>query len=542
MLFFDSPASPAEHVARNGGTITQLGVTGLSTLTRTFLTQSRLYPGKTAVSCDGEGLTFAELSRTVRRWSAGLEKSGVSRGDHVGVVLPNGLHFVTLMLAAADRGAALVPQPESLTPTAIARAFAATDVSHVVASKEILEALSAMDPARFGKKGLLLATDDVPGRGGRGAIGLEEFLNDVDDEPRPALLGEDDDPFILTTTSGSTGNPRPIVLTQRSKLLRAFAAADLYGLSPVDVTLAATPLHHSLAERLVLLPLLTGGTSIVMSRFSPKEWLATVRKYAVTFTIAVSTQLSAVAQSLEDETPIDSLRCVVSSSASMDVSTKIKLAGTLRCDFHECYGASEIGVASNLNLSMAQARTETVGQAVKSVDIQILGEEDRLLPIGQVGEIACRTKTLFGGYYKQPRETATAMWGEYFRTGDLGKLDAEGYLTLVGRKKEIIITGGINVYPADVESVLTELSGIEEAAAFAIPDQQLGEVVGLAIVPKSGQSFDLRRLRQHCARTLADFQQPRKFMIVDRLPRNSMGKLIRCLLLENYLKNGGQHG
>ncbi len=390
MLFFDSPASPAEHVERDGGTLTQLGVTGSSTLTRTFLNQSRLYPEKTAVACDGEELTFAELSRTVRRWSAGLEKWGVRRGDHIGVVLPNGLPFVTLMLAAADRGAALSPQPESLTPTAIARAFAATDVSHVVASKEILEALSATEPTGFGRKRLLLATDEVPGKEGQGAIGLEEFLSDVDEEPEAALLGEEDDPFILTTTSGSTGNPRPIVLTQRSKLLRAFSAVNLYGLSPADVTLAATPLHHSLAERLVLLPLLTGGTSIVMSRFSPKEWLATVRKYGVTFTIAVSSQLAAVAQSLADETPIDSLRCVVSSSASMDVATKIKLAGTLRCDFHECYGTSEIGVASNLDLSAAQARTETVGQAVESVDIQILGEEDRLLPIGQVGEIVCR--------------------------------------------------------------------------------------------------------------------------------------------------------
>ncbi len=193
-------------------------------------------------------------------------------------MLPNGLHFITLMLAAADRGVALSPQPESLTPAAIARAFAATDVSHVVASKEILGALSGMDPAGLGRKGLLLATDDVPGGEGRGAIGLEEFLNDVDEEPEAALIGEDNDPFILTTTSGSTGSPRPIVLTQRSKLLRAFAVVNLYGLSSADVTLAATPLHHSLAERLVLLPLLTGGTSIVMSRFSPKEWLTTGSK------------------------------------------------------------------------------------------------------------------------------------------------------------------------------------------------------------------------------------------------------------------------
>jgi long-chain acyl-CoA synthetase len=250
-----------------------------------------------------------------------------------------------------------------------------------------------------------------------------------------------------------------------------------------------------------------------------------------------------IAQGLEDGAAIDSLRCVVSSSAGMDSSTKKSLLETLHCDFHECYGTSEIAVASNLDPATARIRTETVGRAVESVDIQILDDHDRTLPPGQVGEIVCQTPMLFGGYYKKPKETAEAMWGEYFRTGDLGKLDGEGNLTFVGRKKEIIITGGINVYPADIESVLVGFSGIKEVAAFAIPNSQLGEIVGLAVVEEPGQTVDLRRMRHHCAVTLADFQQPREFIVVDNLPRNSMGKLMRRTLAENYLKgNSGERG
>jgi long-chain acyl-CoA synthetase len=147
---------------------------------------------------------------------------------------------------------------------------------------------------------------------------------------------------------------------------------------------------------------------------------------------------------------------------------------------------------------------------------------------------------LFGGYYKKPDLTRAAMWGDYFRTGDLGRFDANGYLYFLGRQKDIIITGGINIYPSDIERAAAAFPPVREVAAFAVPDEKLGEIVGLAVVPDDPARFDLRGLRFHCAETLADFQQPRKFLILDALPRTALGKLARRRLLDLYVAaNGG---
>jgi long-chain acyl-CoA synthetase len=185
-------------------------------------------------------------------------------------------------------------------------------------------------------------------------------------------------------------------------------------------------------------------------------------------------------------------------------------------------------------MAAGATRLASVGRAAQGVHIRILDDHGEELPLGEVGEIACRTPMLFGGYFRRPDLTAAAMAGAHFRTGDLGRLDADGYLYFVGRKKEIIITGGINVYPADIEAAVAGFPGLAESAAFAVPDPDLGEVVGLAYVTDGTGAFDLRRMRRHCARALADFQQPRKFVELARLPRNDMGKLTRRAILPLY--------
>lgn len=485
----------------------------MASLSSMFFDQARARPDKLALSCEGTSLSYGALARIVLRWSAALVGRGLRRGDAVGVVLPNSAEFVALMLVAADLGLVLVPLSPSLGAAAMRRAFAATGVRHVVATDDVLETLGD------GVPGLRLAVE-----------GLDALLAEAGPEDGPFGWGRGEDAFILTMTSGSTGDPKPIVLTQDSKRQRALAAIGMYGVTPDDVTLAATPLYHSLAERLVLIPLLGGGTSILMARFSAGEWLEAVRRHRVSFTIAVSSQLGQIARALERAAAPDSLRCVVSSSALLEPPVKDVLCARLACELHECYGTSEIAIATTLDMQAGRAKRSSVGRAALGVDLVLLGEDGRPVEAGEVGEIAARTPMLFGGYYRRPELTAAAMWGEHFRTGDLGRLDRDGFLYFVGRKKEIIITGGINVYPADIEAALAGYPGLKEAAAFAVPDAALGEVVGLAYVPDAPAGFDLRRLRHHCARELADFQQPRRFLALDALPRNAMGKLTRHAL------------
>ena len=505
----------------------------MSTISHRFFENAREVPEKIAVSCDGAAISYRVLASQVSKWSFAMRARGVSRGDHIGVLLPNSIEFVTLMLAAADIGAVLVPLNTTLPPSAVAKAFSVSDVKHVVASSTLLASLFGESSADLSSiDGLWLAVGKAVGR----AESLGVLLAEYAPAAAPLMGAQPDDPYILTMTSGSTGDPKPIILTQRTKLNRAAAAIEMYAVTSADRTLAATPLYHSLAERLVLIPLLTGGTSVLMSRFSPSEWLRVVAEQAVSFTIAVSSQLNLLAALLVGARVPDfeSLRCVVSSSALLEARIKEDLAAKLHCEFHECYGASEIAIASNLNAAGARRKLKSVGIAAAGVEIRILGEDDRLVATGERGEIVCKTPMLFGGYYKRPEQTRQAMWGEFFRTGDLGCLDDDGFLFYLGRKKDLIITGGINVFPADVESVIAECGLTLEAAAFSIPDQRLGEIVAVALVPKSPEDFKLKALRHYCATHLADYQQPRKWFVLDALPKNAMGKIMKSALQVRY--------
>lgn len=513
----------------------------IPSLSGIFFSRADSTPDKAAIICEGESITYRDLSLRVRRLGYSLVTHGVRRGDHVGVLLPNSIDFVVLMLVACDLGLVLVPLNTTLPVGAIVQTFTAGSVRHLVSTDDTLHQLW---PERQGElssvDGLWLSVDPATEPGDYPDFAT--LIAEATPSPSPFDWGKPEDAFILTLTSGSTGDPKPITLAQRTKYMRMSAAVEMYGVTKNDVTVAATPLYHSLAERLVLIAMLTGGTLVLMARFSPLEWIESVRKHHVSFTIAVSSQLGAIAKALRDQGSIDSLRCVVSSSALLDANIKKELLDKLHCDLHECYGTSEIAIASTLDMKSGGRVLNSVGRAASGVAIKILRDDDSEAPVGTVGEIVCSTPMLFAGYYKRPDLTEAAMWGRYFRTGDLGKLDDDGFLYFVGRKKEIIITGGVNVYPSDIEAALVGYPGLVATAAFAVPDDRLGEVVGLAYVPEDPVNFDLRKLRHYCAKHLADFQQPHKFLELTALPRNAMEKLARKELLGMYYAREGDNG
>jgi acyl-CoA synthetase (AMP-forming)/AMP-acid ligase II len=475
-------------------------------------------------------------------------------------LLPNEIDFAALILVAANTGVALVPLSPTLPAGAVESAFKSSDVKHVVAHANILRDIkkenmpfadglwlsldeetenavslqSLMDVASdAATRGQTNETQDAPTRGFTGA------LSETATENAGVTGGET---LILTLTSGSTDKPKPIVLTQKNKLDRAFAAARMYGVTEDDTVLAATPLYHSLAERLVLMPLLLGGTSVIMPRFTPTLWFNCVKEHKVTFTISVSSQLAQIAEALASPflPEITSLRCVVSSSALLEPHIKSELLSKLQCPLHECYGTSEVAIATNINMTDAKKKFKSVGNAAPDVDVKIVGEDGGVAKPGEKGEIICKTPLLFGGYYKLPEMTAACMRDGYFRTGDVGYLDDDGYLYYVDRLKDLIITGAINVYPNDIESAISELPSVRECAAFPLPDDRLGETVAVAIVPADKEGFSQRAVKLHCAKRLADYQQPREYFILDELPKNNMGKLMKRVLVNQILQQRGK--
>jgi acyl-CoA synthetase (AMP-forming)/AMP-acid ligase II len=492
-----------------------------------FLAAAAQHPHKTALIIDDLRVNYAGLAEEVDALACGLAAAGIQPGDHVGVILPNCVPFVVVLLAAARLGLVIVPQSPGMSAEAIESTFATADVRHLIVWHGLARQIEG---SRW--PGLKVAV------GGHmdGWMAYAELL----ERSRPATTTAPrlppDHPYLLILTSGSTGEPKPIVLSQATKILRAESAGKLYGVTVNDITLAATPLYHSLAQRLVLMPLLTGGTSVLMGHFTPTGWLNAVHEHRVTFSIAVSSQLKAILDHTDRiGDRLRSLRCLVSSSALLDDETKSRLIGQLNCDFHECYGASEVAIATNLSPAAAKDKLGSVGQAIPDVSVAILGEDGQLAPPGTAGEIICRTPMRYSGYYRQLETTAAAQWHDHFRTGDLGRMDADGFLYFLGRIKDIIITGGVNVYPKDIEDIILLHPAIKECAAIPLSDDGLGEVVGAVVAFKdAAHPPDLREIQRLCMLHLGDYQQPRRFFVVAELPKNTMGKLDKPALCRSY--------
>lgn len=500
---------------------------------------AELYPEKEAIWCDGKSLTYWELSRFISRYSNMLLELGVAHGDHIAIPMNNSLESVALFFSAADLGACIVPLNPSLPFDAIKTAMSAGDMKHVIARKTFFSDCDRHGGLEIEGFSLCLDSDYK---------GTESFskINEMSDE-RPLIEYDikGDESLILTMTSGSTGSPKPIDISQNNKVDRAMAHIRAYGILKDDRILSATPLYHSLAERLVILPLMYGATSILLPRFTPNIWLKCVEEQKPTFTIAVSAQLAQIIEALKKPgaPSITSFRSIVSSSALLEASVKQELIDILQCEFHEMYGTSEVSTVTDICFQKSRDKQNSVGKPFEGARIRILRDEcesdfDTDCVPGEIGEIAVISKLKCKGYYKQEAMMQAAMFGDYFRTGDLGYLDEDGYLYFSGRKKELIITGAVNVYPHDIDVVIQRLPEVEECAAFSYPDDRLGEVVALAVVAREGRAINLRTLKTYCAKNLADFQQPHKIYVVDKLPKNTMGKLQRMAVLDYIIEAG----
>ncbi|KGG79678.1 hypothetical protein Y919_10560 [Caloranaerobacter azorensis H53214] len=486
-----------------------------------------LYPDKTAIWCDNKTITYRALANLVSQYSNYFLKNGIIYRDHIGIPMNNSIESVALILTAANLGVGLVPINPTLPMDAIRKAFAFGNVKHLIARRIFFEQCDKLGGLNIdGMKFCLDGEYD----------NTLSLANAMEMSSKRPIIKEvsGDETLILTMTSGSTGSPKPIDLTQNNKYQRVMAHVKLYNITKNDNVLAATPLYHSLAERLVLIPLLTGGTSVLLPRFTPNIWFDCVKNLKVTFTIAVSAQLSQIAELLSSPfiPEIESLRCVVSSSALLEPHVKNELIDKLKCEFHEIYGTSEVSTVTSINFKESLNKKQSVGKPIPEADIRIIKDNGELASTYEIGEIACKTSLMCNGYYGMPEIFCKSLQDGYFKTGDLGYLDEDGFLYFSGRKKEIIITGGINVYPSDIEKCVLKLPEVKECAAFAYPDERLGEVVALAVVIKPNCKLRKRAIKIQCARNLADFQQPHKIFFVDQLPRNAMGKLMKFKLIE----------
>lgn len=485
-----------------------------------FEENAKKTPEKIALVYRDQRISYKALYANTKRLSRFLFDIGVARGTHIALLCGNNVEFAELMLSAAYLGAVVVPLPLTLRGDYLKKALTVSDVEFVFGWHAALK--NMMDGGLFDPARCISVGEDLD------HCFYYQDARNLDDTFQNHDQAELSDPYIITMTSGSTGDPKAIVFTQEVKVNRSLKGSrDIYHLTSDDVILISTPMYHSLAQRSLLLPLMIGGTAIILPKFTPDGWIEAVEKERVSFLFSVSSQLEILLNKIRNGThDFRSLRTIVSSSALLKNNVKIELVNAFECDIHECYGASEVGVVTNLSITHDSDKFGSVGKALPYVSVKICDNNRQDVGLNKTGEIACRTATLFAGYYKNSNLTKNALDSEgFFYTGDVGYLDDDGYLYYVDRVKDIIITGGINVYPQDVEAVLRAVEGVKECAVIGVENQHFGEVVLAVVVESEHHPLEIGKLKKACLEKLTDYQQPVAYRVVESLPRSELGKI-----------------
>ncbi|MEO0997559.1 MAG: AMP-binding protein, partial [Pseudomonadota bacterium] len=345
---------------------------------------------------------------------------------------------------------------------------------------------------------------------------------------------EETDSFALVYTSGTTGAPKGVLLPHRSRILTFFGMAMEYGcFGPDDVHLALAPMAHGAGFAFALAPLYFGGTVEVLPHFDPEQVLTRLRDSTATGTFMVPTHYHAIfglgAATLaryRGSTP--ALRTIISNASALPQSTKEQIVGYWGDGLlHETYGSTEGGVVTNLRPPEQLTRPRCVGLPFACTEIRLANEAGEEVAAGEVGELYSRSPYLFSGYYRRDDETGACLNDGWLTVGDLARRDDDGYIYIVDRKKDMVISGGFNVYPREIEELLHQHPDVGEAAVVGVPDDKWGEALRAFVVIRDGGERDAGALEAYCRQTLSGYKVPKSFRFIDALPRNAGGKILK---------------
>jgi fatty-acyl-CoA synthase len=482
----------------------------------------------------GRRRTFAELHARTSALADALHQRGVRRGDRVALLALNSPEFLEVLLAAAKLGAITVPVNFRLSADEVRYVLTDSGASALLYSGQ----LAAV--AKAAADGLHVHTlTEIPPAADRAAGGASEYedlLASGSPEPLERDVAESDIAMIMYT-SGTTGFPKGAMLTHANLLWQSVHAMSMYeGLSRYDVTVTSAPLFHIGGLAVLTVPLLyLGGTSVILEGFEPAQVIAAMAEHKATVMFLVPAMWVALSRCPEiDRDGLVPPRQSVSGGAPAPLPMLEFFAGR-GWNFAEGFGLTETSPGcSLLDREHIVAKAGSIGQPVTHLRWKLVDDGDREVPAGTVGELIVQGPNVFAGYWGKPAETAEAMRGGWFHTGDLGRADSDGYVTLVDRKKDMVITGGENVYPIEVEQALFGHPDVEDVAVVGVPDEKWGETVMAAVVKKAGSPLTEAGLIAWVRDRLAHFKCPRRVEFVAELPRNATGKLLKRELRAAY--------
>jgi len=497
-------------------------------------------PEHTAVIADaaqggaGRRLTYRELNELACRCASGLAKAGVRPGDKVAVLLSNEPEFLIAYFGVLKAGACVVPLNTLLKSGEIAAELEDSDSTLLIADEALLsEARSAF--ARVEACDRLVVVRAGPRNGTQGQAPVEcgcdwqELLgNGCPDWD--TVQARPDDTAVILYTAGSFGRPKGAELSHFSLFYNAALTCDqLSHTTPDDVSLASLPLFHAFGQTCVMnATLYGGGTLVLLPRFEPDRALQAIERHRVTILVGVPTMywylLHYPAAGKYDWS---SLRLCCSGAAALPPEMLAEFQQRFGRPIYEGYGLTETSPVASFNPTDRPPVPGSVGRPIYGVEIRLVDEKDRPLRAGQVGEIVIRGHNVMKGYYKRPRPTAEALSGGWFHTGDLGKMDEQGYLHIVGRKKDLIKRGGLNIYPREVEDVLLAHPAVAQAAVVGIADDVMGEEIKAFVVLQQDESIEAEELIEYARSKVAAYKYPRYIEFRTELPKDAAGKVIK---------------
>jgi long-chain acyl-CoA synthetase len=471
---------------------------------------ARLHPDRPALRLGETEVSYAQLDRDSARVAGWLRARGVEPGDRVGIMLPNVPQFALAYYGVLRAGAAVVPMNVMLKER---------EVAYYV-----------------GDSGAKLVIDD-PGR-------LEALTAGAEPHDEVSELAPDDTAVILYT-SGTTGKPKGAELTHVNLRRNVEVAQGLFSIAERDVVLGALPLFHSFGQTCGLNAAVRAGACLALvPRFDPQTVLETVKRHGVTIFEGVPTMYAALLNHPKRAAfDVSTLRVCVSGGAALAVEILRGFEDDFGCIILEGYGLSETSPIASFNHPDRERKAGSIGTPVAGVEMRVVDESRAPLPAGQVGEIAIRGHNVMKGYLGQPEATSHAIDPDgWFYTGDMARVDEDGYFFIVDRKKDLIIRGGYNVYPREIEEVLYEHPAVREVAVIGVPHPALGEEVGAAVALKPGVEADEAQLREFVKEQVAAYKYPRHVWFVDELPKGPTGKILKRAIEAPGRVNGDAAG
>jgi len=485
-------------------------------------------PEKTAVICEGRSATYRALKRRSDSLAASLARRGILKGARVALLAHNSIEYIETLFALMKLGAVCVPINTRLTAAETAVLLDHCRPAGIVYDRELAEKVSG-DTAAAAMR-IVIGGDQDPQ-----AFAYESFVA-APATPCDASVTEDD-PSCIIYTAGTTGSPKGVVLTHGNQLWNTLNYTAAYALCPEDIELAPTPLFHSSTLGRVFTYVFNTAAFILCRKFDPDACLELIQREKVTSVTQAPTMYHMMHEAARRGCfDLGSVRRAVTGASLMTQRAKQQLAELFpEAACYDLYGITEAapGVAI-LQPRDFLRKSGSVGQPMLCVETAIVNEAGDFLSAEQIGEILCRGPNVMQGYYHNPEATAAALRNGWLHTGDMGFIDAEGFLHIVARKKELIISGGVNIYPGEVEQVLMQHAEVADAAVIGVPDEQWGEKVVAAVVLRDRGRCDADGILSFCKKRLAGFKCPRALFFIDSLPRNAAQKVLKNELESIY--------